>query len=296
METWRENVSLIKALAVVPRKYVFSVSIQLGCVRVEAMVLWSCVEPGVPLCRRNLVNRRYRDIFDKFKTRLDDVHGISVWGSDIMLADRCGDRIAVVSVETDDGHPCIQISGYGNIGNRRGDFGEFHGRMGSFGKYTIMANEAYSTVWIFEKQDCGNHKKLDTREGYALNGEFEDEDKDDPRQYAGREIAVGKVKFPLWGGNPPARNKRIKRDNIFFSSMEGLQDLSSQSKDGFGNGGPVALALRGEWLVAGFSNDTIAMAPYLPSEFEQDNISGNANHLTSLSTLPCDVWYTPILD
>eukprot|EP00978_Attheya_sp_CCMP212_P022505 scaffold67198_cov50-Attheya_sp.AAC.6 len=64
-------------------------------------------------------------------------------------------------------------------------------------------------------------------------------------------------------------------------------------EDGFGEGG----AIRGKWLVAGFSAATVARAPHLPSQFlEQGDNSVSAKHLASSSHLPSEEWFHPILE
>jgi hypothetical protein len=285
METWRESLGLIASLAVIPRKYLLSFSIRPGHGFPDAMVLWSCKEPGVPLCRHDFWDPHQRNPLKQCTSRLQDVVGISVYGTDIILADNCGDRIAAVFVETDEGTPCLELIGYANIGSKSGDGEGFHGRMAMHGPYAIVANEISPTVWMFKTGECWNHEKLDKREGSLAKFHYEASiDGDDPIHRAGREVAIGNATFPLWGGNMP---RRKKRKHGFFE----FEDNS----DGFGEGGPIVLAIRGKWLVGGFSNGSIARAPHLPQHFQHDDKSVSANHITSTSNLPSDEWHTPHL-
>ncbi len=64
----------------------------------------------------------------------------------------------------------------------------------------------------------------------------------------------------------------------------------------YGNGGPVSVAMRGQWIVTGYSNGTIARAQLLAPEFKlPDDSSLSANHLSSTSDLPPDEWDNPML-
>jgi len=287
METWRESLGLIRALAVVPKKYVFSYSVCEGTGDPDAMVLWSCKEPGVPLYRHDL--RDYQaSPYNQNLTRLAEVVGISIAGTDIVIADKYGDRIATVYVEDDDGEPCIELKGYAFMGNGENDDG-WHGRMAMSERHAIMANEIDPTVWIFKIQECYSHEKLDKREGNESEFIQEDEcHEDNPRRYHGREIAVGKVIFPEFGGNKPNRKKR-KSTFAFLGEEE-------DTKDGLGRGGPIVLATKGKFLIAGYTNGTITRAPHLPSDFESNDMTIGANELASCSYLPSDEWHTPYLE
>lgn len=290
MESWREGLELIKALAVIPRKYVLSLSIRMGTGFPDAMILWSCEEPGIPIHRHNFWNPRAQHILRNSTSRLEEVSGISVWGTDIIIADKASDRIAVVSVEDGDGEPDIQLHGYAKIGNNE----EFHGRTAMAGQYSILANQSSQDVWMFKTQECWNHPKLDKEEGSLFTfvereREMDDCDEDDPKKYAGRDIAVGHYSFPRWGGNRPTRKKRKNPDYMGGREVE-------DDEDGHGKGGPIVLAMRGKWLVAGFSNGTVARAPHLPSQFVHPERTVNANDLTSFSHISSCDWYSPDLE
>eukprot|EP00978_Attheya_sp_CCMP212_P003319 scaffold6841_cov58-Attheya_sp.AAC.2 len=243
METWRDSLGLISSLAVIPRKYVLSFSIKLGHGSPDAMVLWSCEEPGVPLCRHDFWDPSIRNPLKQSLSRLYGVAGISVWGTDIIMTDNEGDRIAAVVVEDEEGNPCLDLKGYASIGNKRCEDEGFHGRMAMSGPHAIVANQSFPDVWMFHTQECRDHPKLDARDG------------NERKFYAEEER----------------------------SNEEGnLQQ--DYREDGFGEGGPIVLAIRGKWLVAGFSNGTIG----------DDSVS--ANHLASSSHLPSDEWFHPILE
>jgi hypothetical protein len=115
---------------------------------------------------------------------------------------------------------------------------------------------------------------------------YDDEDAK-MRRRAGREIAVGMVKFPLWGGSDDRLKKRAKFEFPIILTRD--KDACS------GEGGPIMLALRGRWLVAGFSNGPIARM-LLPDDFEENRHSLSSNHLSCVSYLPSDEWHTLVLE
>mmetsp|Transcript_14353 Transcript_14353/g.26944 ORF Transcript_14353/g.26944 Transcript_14353/m.26944 type:complete len:718 (-) Transcript_14353:1861-4014(-) len=279
METWREDIGLVRALAVCGRKKtVLSYGVHLGHGFPLAIVLWSCEEPGVPLCR-----------FNCEQCRINGVAGLSVHNSDVILADCYADRIVAISVEEYGLYPKINVEGYGKIGNRYYIDEGFHGRMAMSGPFAAMANEMQPTVWIFETAKCASNSALDHKDGKMRAFYMKDTsyDENDRHRFSGREIAIGSVRFPEFGGNPPS----MKKDEN-PSCM-----IGSESKpDDFGDGGVIALAIRGKWLVAGFSNGTLSRVE-LPKDFEigmETDLS--CNHQASCSSLPSDMWYAPILD
>jgi len=54
METWRGDPGLIRAMAVVEDKYLFNVSVCPGHGFQHNFTLWSLLEPGIPLIRKDL--------------------------------------------------------------------------------------------------------------------------------------------------------------------------------------------------------------------------------------------------
>ncbi len=292
MESWRESSELIQSLAVVPRKYVASFSIRLGHGRPDALILWSCDDPGVPVCRYDFW-KPSRNIFKESKTRLHAVTGMSVCGDDILMVDDYSDRIAAVRVENSDdsnGGPTIKIVGYAKIGKKYYEGEDFHGRSTMSGPLNIITNAGFPDVWVFKTQQCWNHPKLDKGDGNRRN--FPAIDHDDPRSYAARDMAVGHYQFPKWGGNESGRKKRKKErtDQIFLPGMISNNYDEYEKSDYDDKGGPMVLAVRGKWLVAGFSNGTIARAPHLPSEFAFFDDSSSSSHI------PSDEWPIPVLE
>ncbi|KAL3780651.1 hypothetical protein HJC23_000121 [Cyclotella cryptica] len=195
----------------------------------------------------------------------------------------------------------IAIHGYGKIGNRFCDEGAYHGRMAmSQCHFAVMANEINPTVWVFKIGDCANHQKLDRHHGHiqAFDEPYQDDELNDEDQYyrnrPGRQIAVGKVEFPRWGGIKPQRKKLKPQDFCFDISK--ISKGEKEEDDGFGDGGgPIAIAMRGRGIVAGFSNGTSIKA-LLPQELEETPTSVSSNHLTSSSYLQSDMFFTPQLE
>jgi len=106
-------------------------------------------------------------------------------------------------------------------------------------KYVSVAMEIDPTAWIFRIIGNSSHKNLDRRDGnerdFRADYDHSDGSMESLRQKrAGREMAAGKVIFPLFGGNIPPRKKR----------KPGVFDFGGDEKeDGFGSGGPITLAM-----------------------------------------------------
>lgn len=238
----------------------------------------------MPLFRRDLYEGRVR------LTRISDISGISICGKEILIAHDDAEEIVAISVCDDDDASntgtasisseisCdIKIRGYGKIGSKFHEDEGFHGRMAmSSSQYSIVANECNPSVWVFKISDIYDNDKLDVRDGGNLSN-FEDDDEDEEdyeRNRPGRQMALGKVVFPRWGGSKPTQ---------------------TEHDDKFGSGGPVAMAIRGRWIVSGFSNGTLSKA-LLPEEFDEPSMTVSSNHLASCSTLPSDEWHQPLLE
>ena len=249
-----------------------------------------------------------RSILRQFTTRLCAIAGVSINGNRILVANDHARELAVLTInedEDDESFPSsIVINGYGKILRSPDLGGGFHGRMVmSQSRYSVIANEDTQIAWIFNIGDCADHEKLDSRDGNYRNFESENYDEDGDDGYPGRQISVGKVKFPLWGGNKPCHKKRKQNDDTEkVGCMLGLDDdfegflKGRDNDDSYGEGGPMAIAFRGRWIVAGFSNGTLVKA-LLPEKFaEKESLFGiSSNHLTSCSCLPSDEWHQPKL-
>ena len=307
METWRGHSGIIRAMAVIPDRYLLSYTMRYGHGLPDAMILWSLKDPGVPLCRHDFWDPS-KSLFKQNRTRLHSVVGISASGTNILFASEDGDRVALVTVQNAHGAPCLELQGYGNIGNRHPEDENFHGNLAMSGKYAVMSNEGFCDAWLFNIEGSASHEKLDRREGNSRD--FDDDDDDDDEEvskyrFGGREIAVGKVSFPLFGGNPPRRKKR----KIGFGTLRPGNESDSGSEsdfggalwtmskdDGLGEGGPVSLAMHGKWLVAGFSNGSVVRAPYLPAQFHSVENGAGSGGLVSCSRLQSDEWSCPVLE
>jgi hypothetical protein len=70
-------------------------------------------------------------------------------------------RVVVVAVEGEDGWPCFELHGYGQIGNRLfDDARNFEGCMTSYNSVAVMANKGYSEAWLFPVEALNEHPKL----------------------------------------------------------------------------------------------------------------------------------------
>jgi hypothetical protein len=299
METWRGHQGFIVAMAVVETKFLFSYSIQDGTGFPDSMILWSLNEPGVPLFRRDFWDPSIHS-YQRIKTRLDGVCGISVCGKELLLNDEYGKRVVVVTVDETNGDKAkLRLHGYASMEECNMDdmSGCYHGRMAMSKSYAATSTEWDNTIWLFKIQGNATHPKLDCREGNKQKFERSYDDDETRDMCMGREIASGRVEIPAWGGNTPlARKKQKTNSSPFMMSSYSLGSDSSSENDGFGQGGPVMIALRGKWLVTGFSNGTISRT-VLPDTFESDIPDCvSSKHQVCCSFLPSDEWSRPFLD
>jgi len=171
LKSWRGHYGMIRAMAVVPDKYLLSFAIQPGHGYPDAMILWDLANPGVPLNRYDFWDPR-RSLLNRQLSRLTDVDGIAVSGNEVLLCCKYGDRIAAVTFEDNHGRPSLKLRGYGSLGNCHEDYEAYHGRMSMDGKFAVMANERVPEAWLFEIGYNYNHAMLDRREGPMMK--FED--------------------------------------------------------------------------------------------------------------------------
>mmetsp|Transcript_11879 Transcript_11879/g.18236 ORF Transcript_11879/g.18236 Transcript_11879/m.18236 type:complete len:174 (+) Transcript_11879:235-756(+) len=162
-------------------------------------------------------------------------------------------------------------------------------------KYVSLAMEIDPTAWIYRIAGNSSHKNLDRRDGNPFNfradHEYDDGMESLQQKRAGREMALGKVQFPPFGGNNPPR-KKTEPSTSAFSIMDFSTD---DEKDGFGRGGPLALAMRGRHIIGGFSNGSLVKF-LLPDTFAETEPSIRANDRSSCGTLPSDEWHVPFLE
>eukprot|EP00985_Skeletonema_marinoi_P012544 scaffold6071_cov92-Skeletonema_marinoi.AAC.2 len=264
LHSWRGHSGMIRAMAVVREEYVVSLSITSGsCGYPDQMILWSLEEAGVPLFRKDLYDYYQSNLFKRKLSRLADVDGIGIEVNELLLSDKHGDRIVSATLydEGDDG-PVIEINGYASLGTK-----------------------------YYEDEGNSSHKNLDRRDGNERDFRADYDHSDGSmeslhQKRAGREMAAGKVIFPLFGGNSPPRKKR----------KPGVFDFGGDEKeDGFGSGGPITLAMRGRHIIGGFSNGSLVKL-LLPDTFAETKPSLNANDRSSCGSLPSDEWHIPILE
>ena len=310
LETWRGHSGIIRAMAVMLQdKYLLSYSMRHGHGLPDAMVLWDLQNPGVPLSRFDFWDPS-ASLRKQQKYRLEDISGISISGRCVLFFDNSADRIAAVKVNKNRrrGKVSLSMEGYARVGARYHEDSGSHGSMAMSGGKVALSNEVDHNCWLFDIESVCSDARLDKRDGNRrlFFGERHGDDDEDAasRQQLARQLALGKVEFPPFAGCPPKRKKR--RLGAFEScgfSLESNEvpddDIGfwiTDRDDGQGNGGPVAHAMYGKWLVAGYLNGSIVRAPLLPDEFDvPPKKIGGTNGVVSCSRLPSDEWFCPVL-
>ena len=308
LETWRAHSGIIRAMAVMLQdKYLLSYSMRHGHGLPDAMVLWDLQHPGVPLSRFDFWDPS-ASLRKQQQYRLDDISGISISGPCVLFLDDSADRIAAVKVNQNrrGGKVSLSMEGYARVGARYSEEEDFHGSMALSGGKVALSNEVDHNCWLFDIESVCSDARLDKRDGnrQLLLDERRGDD-DDNRQQLAQQLALGKVEFPPFAGCPPKRKKRrlgaFGNDDKSVESNEVPDDdmgiWLTDTNDGQGNGGPVAYAMYGKWLVAGYLNGSIVRAPLLPDEFNvPPETIGGTNGVVSCSRLPSDEWFCPVLE
>lgn len=120
-----------------------------------------------------------------------------------------------------------------------------------------------------------NHKsgELDSREGNPRNfieSDYGDEEEDENYKYkfAGRALAVGRLKVPLFGDldvkekTKKAKKQRLEGSTFWASTSTSTSRREESKKKQLGEGGPTSVAVGGKYIVAGFSIGTLLHSPH----------------------------------
>ena len=264
----------------------------------------------VGFCRFQVTVSHMTGIVPQRKYRLEDISGISISGRCVLFFDNSADRIAAVKVNQNRrrGKVSLSMEGYARVGARYHEDSGSHGSMAMSGGKVALSNEVDHNCWLFDIESVCSDARLDKRDGNRrlFFGERHGDDDEDAatRQQLARQLALGKVEFPPFAGFPPKRKKRrlgaFESGGFSLESNEVPDDdigfWITDRDDGQGNGGPVAHAMYGKWLVAGYLNGSIVRAPLLPDEFDvPPEKMGGTNGVVSCSRLPSDEWFCPVL-
>jgi len=277
-ETWRGgHRGTIRSMAVTSDGYVLSCSEHPGHHFAEALILWSAKSPGVPLHRIDLYKggpNLTEDLFPPLRTLQG---GIAVHGNKILIGGQYGDMIVPIDIDGIDGkedtQPSLVIKGYGKLGLRYHTDDSFKGCLVGSGNAAITSNEGCEELYIFPLDSLGDNPDIVTDMRRRKFEEWDEHvDEFDETILRARSMALGQIKF------------RFQKE----ASASSKKEYSSN------NGGPVAVAMKGRYVVAGFDSGSILKAKLLPEEFE-DGTKGSSN-LYASSFLQDDTCDSPHFD
>eukprot|EP00554_Chaetoceros_debilis_P015606 CAMPEP_0194124334 /NCGR_PEP_ID=MMETSP0150-20130528/58176_1 /TAXON_ID=122233 /ORGANISM="Chaetoceros debilis, Strain MM31A-1" /LENGTH=1038 /DNA_ID=CAMNT_0038818009 /DNA_START=128 /DNA_END=3241 /DNA_ORIENTATION=+ len=269
-ETWRGHAGIIRSMAVIPDKYLVSCSEHSGHNFAEAIILWGASTPGIPLHRIDLF--RKGDNVPGFGHRCKTFHplnslegGIAINRNKILIGGGYGDMIVSLEIRGKDvdgsscssNKPTLKMIGHSHLGQRSYEDDYFKGCLVGSGNTAIISNEGCEEAWLFQMDCVGDHPFLDTdmsrrdSNGIEKLGRFEEDDK---------------YKFK--------RAQSIASGKLLFSYQKvGLDNRAE--------GGPIALAIKGRYVVAGFQNGSIVKSSLLPVEYVDESCGSSNMHASS---------------
>jgi hypothetical protein len=255
-DTWRGQSGAIRAMAVVPDKYLVSVSVHFGSQVPEKLIVWNLQDAGFPLRSITFFDLRepsIRPVFSELKG------GIAICGSKILLCGNYGDSLLPFHLNESKGRLSLDMKDVLRLGQRYYDGDCFHGHMVGSGKDAILINGAMPDAWIYDIDSLGDLEP-------ESDEEYSDEDSDEGeamRFLRDRSRAIGRISFPRRGG-AKEKKKEKKRKHGFEGFGEFNGDISGCS-DNTRSGGPEVLAINGRYVLAGFRNGAIVQGKRLPS-------------------------------
>jgi hypothetical protein len=261
-KTWRGHSGAIRSMAVVPDKYLVSVSMHPNTELPDKLIVWDLQDSGLPLRSITFVDDDYRSAPPVFSAL---VGGIAICGSNVLLCGNYGDGLIPIHLNESKGRLSVDMKGVVRLGQRTYEGADFHGHMVGSGKDAILINEAMTDAWIYDIASLGDQPNLKQDFSECEDGVEEDEE-EEMRHLRDRSRATGKISFPRRGGAKEKKKaKKRKHDSGGFDSFEGFNfdNLDTVSESG-GAGGPEVLAINGRYVLAGFRNGAILQGKLLP--------------------------------
>jgi hypothetical protein len=257
-KTWRGHSGAIRSMAVVPDKYLVSISMHPDTELPDKLIVWDLQDSGLPLRSITFVDDDYRSMPPVF-TAL--VGGIAICGSNVLLCGNYGDGLIPIHLNESKGRLSLDMKGVLRLGQRTYEGEDFHGHMVGSGKDAIMINEGMTDAWIYDIASIGDQPNL-KQDFSECEDRVEEDEEEEMRHLRDRSRAIGKISFPRRGG-AEEKKKAKKRKHGGFDSFEGF-NLDNLCTVSGGTGGPEVLAINGRYVLAGFRNGAILQGKLLP--------------------------------
>lgn len=278
-ETWRSHGGFIRAMSVVHKKFILSLSEQPNRGLADELILWSAKTEGTPLCKlqlnkpRNAFANNFSSLEEmermvrskKYSIVNGDPVGMTIVDNFVLIGCGYGDKLATVEIVNldSDEQTELRLRGHGDLGQRQYEDSSFYGAMSTSGFTTSIINTSGTDVYLFPSKKLVTSPHLDRDVRGKTSAELEDRDDDDGHKILClRSEALGTVTFPEKGGIE--KKRASKRPKWGFSSMDPYRSCTEEDEDE----GPRIIALKGKYLVGGFSNGAIVASPTLPESFD----------------------------
>jgi hypothetical protein len=284
ISSWRGHCGPIRAMAVVPNKYLVSVSMHVGYEFPEKLIVWDLQDSGMPLRSITFVYDIHRNMPPIFSGL---VGGIAICGSNVLLCGNYGDGLIPIHLDESGGSLSLAMKGVLRLGQKQEGGDNYHGHMVGSGKDAILINEAMTDAWIYDIASLVDQPNL--RQDFSESDDRVDTDEEEEewmRHLRDRSRATGKMSFPRRGGaEKKKKEKKRKQEDSDDLSCFGFEGFNFGSSDGDSDrtGGPEVLAINGRYVLAGFRNGAILQGKFLPSSPEREHLSREYGTLASYS-------------
>jgi hypothetical protein len=279
-DTLRGQYGPIRAMAVVPDKYLVSVSMHSGSELPEKLIVWDLQDAGFPLCSITFFDPSQRPMQSVFSGMKG---GIAICGSKVLLCGNYGDGLIPINLNERKGRLSLDMKDVLRLGQRLNDDDCFHGHMVGSGKDAIVINTGATDAWLY---DIASLVNLPNHE-QECDGEDEDEEHgNEIRILRDRSRAIGQISFPHRGGGAKKKKKKKKRKHGFdgFSEFDCELFYSSGMRSDWK--GPEVLAINGRYVLAGFRNGAILQGKRLPSSLGRHLLREYGTLASSSSPIP----------
>lgn len=294
--TWRAHTGFIRAISVIHKKYVLSLSEHSGTGMADELIIWSPTTLGTPLSKVQFDDNK-RSVIDinNFDRSIESIRrsvlqgnvvGMKVLENFVLIGCGYGDRFVVVEIlnPDNDEETKLRIARHGTLGQRYYEDDSFEGHMSTSGNVTAIVNASKTDVFLFPVKRLMSSPHLYEDVSKKTSAEQEELDRDNHRILCLRSEAMGIVNCPSRGGEK--KKKKVKRQRLMMSFV----DLDERAS------GPFIIALKGRHFVAGFDNGALIASPTLPESFNDSSRGFGLDSSCSREQEGCCERHCPVLE
>ncbi len=262
-ETWRGHSGIIRSMAVVPDKYIVSCSEYKASGAAEMIILWAAKEPGVPIHRIN--SEPSRPLINCLQG------GISISENNMLLGCEGGDMLVpidIVDCSDDDGNKTttprtlLQMRGIAKMGKFSNHIASSSskGCLVGCGDRAILNHKGCNEVLVFQISTLCEDPKLETTDAPPFKG-----------------VVVANGANDTTSNGTTKSSSEKEQGNGSSNGFQDPKNMAPLGKIIFPESGPRSLAMKGQWVVAGFENGSILRAGLLPDHFKNNDMTKGSN-------------------